>query len=286
MGGPVLSPNSTCEDVLSWLHPGNGYPVILQLVNEGYVRMQSNFIIVLKKNAPRSLENLFLLCIDDESTMAMKTLFGIRCVEVNGVISTKKDEVLRLRRNHQIWIFRTKVLACLVEGGRDVLMSDNDAMWLQDPLPDLQHIPGDILIQRGHWPHIYADPQHGVTICMGFALFRTGAEGMPVFLREMKRIIAVDGDDQYGVNIAAQNMNITWDYRNSDMRFHNSTGLGTAVVTGLPGRFQITYLPHNKYTRNCQATPVTTETIIAHCFPRTDREEAMKNATLWFLDSW
>lgn len=283
---PVLDGSSTCKDVVSWLPAKSGPTVLLQVVNKEYLRMQANFLLLMKKNSAWSKEDLFLLCLDKESVSQMATMFGIRCAEVSGVVSTKKDKAHGTRRNHQIWNFRSMVLVCLVEGGRNVLMSDNDALWLKDPLPDLQDVPGDVLIQRGHWPPEYGDTTYGVTMCMGFALFRTGGKGMSTFLRVMQRVITKIGDDQIGVNLAAQRLDIRWEYHtHSDMRYTNSSDIGIAHIHGVRGSFQVTYLPHSKYTRDCEATPITKDTVIAHCFPRYDRETAIKKADLWVLGS-
>lgn len=281
----VLGPNSTCNDVVSWLSEDASSPVLLQLVNREYLRMQGNFLLAMEKHSAFPPENIFLLCTDEDSLSFMSKKFGIRCVKVNGVVATKKDTVLGTHRNYQIWNFRTKVLACLLEEGLDVLMSDNDALWLRDPLLDLRDIPGNLLTSRGHWPPEYADPEYGTTMCMGFALFRAGGESMSTLLRILQRHVADFGDDQIGINLAAQQLRIEWKYNDhSDMRYINSTGLGSASLVGLPSRFEVTYLPHNKYTRDCDSTPISSETVVAHCFPRNHREEAIKNATLWFLD--
>lgn len=250
----------------------------IQVVNEAYLKFQQNSMIIMEKNAGFSLRSLYLLCLDKYTVSVLNGMEGVRCVEVHGVGINGKMR--------HIWQLRTNVLACLVrEGGRDVLLSDNDALWVKDPFLDLRTVGGDVLVQRGIMPVAFGDPLYGVTICMGFALFRAGGEGMSTFLDEILRAMKKVGDDQIAVNEAASRLRMQWIYSEggSDMRNHESTRVGFGVLADLPGNFTVSFLPHSKYTRNCQATPISSETIVAHCFHRESRNQEMKRANLWLL---
>lgn len=232
----------------------------------------------MKRNTVLALSSLFLLCLDKYTVSVLNGMEDVRCVEVHGVTTNNK--------RRQIWQLRTNVLACLVgTGERDVLLSDNDALWVKDPFPDLRTVEGDILVQRGNMPEALGDPRHGVTICMGFALFRAGGEGMPAFLQETLRAMKEVGDDQVAVNTAASRLHLDWIYSegDSDMRSYKSTRVGFGVVGDLPGNFTVSFLPHNKYTRNCEETPISSETIVVHCFHRTNRKREMMNANMWLV---
>lgn len=87
-------------------------------------------------------------------------------------------------------------MSCLLECSWDVLLSDNDAVWLKDPIKDLSLLEGDIIASRAPWPAKYGDPMFGVTACMGFILFRAGAEGMTEFQRIMNDFMMERKDDQ------------------------------------------------------------------------------------------
>lgn len=237
-------------------------------------------MLVMEK-AGFALSNLFLLCLDKETVSVIDGAAGdVRCVEVSGVSAQPHF--------HPIWQLRAKVLACLVgEGGRDVILSDNDALWIKSPLENLNTVEGDLVVQRGTMPARLGDPVYGVTICMGFAVFRSQSEGMPVFLDEMLRVVNKVGDDQVAVNQAARSLHMDWIYDEgvSDMRYLESTQAGYGVLTDLPGNFTVTFLPHNKYRRSC-GNPISPETFVAHCFSKYhhDREQEMKDHGVWLLD--
>lgn len=265
----------TCADAVRLIPPSAKTPLILQVVNERYLKMEENFLLLMTRNSPQRIDSVYLVCLDDESAAAMDALFGIACVRIDGVTSLQG-----------IWVIRTKVLMCLLKGGHDVLLSDNDALWLADPIPDLHAIDGDIVVQRGVVPPKYRDPVYGLTMCMGFGLFRSGGESMERFLGVMADAVNESGDDQVGLNKAASLLGLKWDYNTSrsDMRNAQSTRVGRGALMALPGDFIVALLPHNRYTRNCRKSPVSSETIVAHCFPRYGRERAMKKENLWLVD--
>lgn len=109
---------------------------------------------------------------------------------------------------------------------------------------------------------------------------------MDEFLKLMEVSVNDVGEDQTGHNEAARQLGLTWDYNEtrSDMRNFESTAVGRGVLTALPGPFVVTLLPHDKYTRHCEQTPISSKTLIAHCFPRHNRIEKMKRANLWLAD--
>ncbi|CAN0312848.1 unnamed protein product [Scytosiphon promiscuus] len=250
-------------------------PVILQIFNDDYLEMEENFLLVMRQNAPQRLGSMYLVCLDEGSASRMDALFGLPCLTIKGVTTRRI-----------LLATRVKMIVCLVQGGHDVLVSDNDALWLGDPIPDLRTIEGDMLFQRGNFPKQYRDPVHGQTLCDGFALYRAGGEGMSTFLELLTEALVDEKSDQVSHNKAASQLHLQWEYNTSrsDMRYYNSTGVGRGVLTALPGPFVVTLLPHNKYTRHCNMTPISEDTIIAHCFARQHRVALMKKANLWLVD--
>ncbi|CAN0423453.1 unnamed protein product, partial [Laminaria digitata] len=175
--------------------------------------------------------------------------------------------------------------------GYDVIMSDSDALWLGDPMDSIT-LPAvsasSIIASRGSFPYGLGE-LWGTTICMGFILFRATGASMDTFQDVMERIVLRTGDDQIAVNRAALGLGIAWD-EGSDMRYENSTGIGKGTIAGLSGGeetgpFEVTLLPHNKFTRECAATPISKETTVAHCHygkkERRVKEAWMRDANLW-----
>lgn len=251
------------------------------MVNEPYLRIQKNFILLMKQNSAMTPSNLYLLCIGKNTVRVLNDMENVRCVEVDGINPVDFTEIGRYR----LFELRTKVLRCLVvEAGLDVLMSDNDALWVKDPLPDLLSTKGDLLVQRAHWPPNLVEPIYGVTMCAGFAFYRAGSEGMPTLLDAMLRETLKNKDDQIGLIQAARQFHLEWNYDKnmSDMRQTQSTDLGFGVIADLPGNFTVVLLPQSKYTRS--KFKVSTATIVAHVFDCNYREKRMRHFNLWLVD--
>lgn len=270
---PTITMKSTCEQMVSWLSPDKQSPVLLQVVSEEYLRLQRNFFLVMQRNTAFSTKNIYLVCLDESSKRFIDANFPFRCVRAKGVPPYPG-----------VWEFRTRVMMCLVKNDFDVLMSDSDALWLRDPIPELAAIKGDLVVQRGSFPQKASEPFYGTTMCMGFALFRAGGAGMVTLLEELLRDTIKYRDDQWGINAAVIRLNIQWDYNQSrsDMRRFESTALGYGIVADLPGNFTVAYLPNSQYSRNCHKVPMLEDGVVAHCFPH-PHEPKIKRLGLWFL---
>lgn len=109
---------------------------------------------------------------------------------------------------------------------------------------------------------------------------------MELFQKAMRQNVAHSGDDQVALNSAADLLGVVWD-QSSDLRYYSSTGIGKGVVTSLPGDFTVALLPHSRYTRRCDHTPISDKTVVAHCLSRKtddDKEHWMRDAQLWNVD--
>lgn len=273
-----LTLKSSCSDVVAWI-PANRKPaIVLQVVSQSFIDVQKNFMMVMEDRSSFDRENLYLMCLDRKSTAAMKRV-GVTCVPIRRVSTLR-----------QVWVLRVHVLTCLSGTGEDVLLSDSDALWLRDPIVDMALdgvIDSDILVQRGSFPRLLGQ-KWGVTMCMGFALFRSrgGGHGMSLYQQAMKKYVLWKRDDQIALNEAAETLGVVWD-SDSDMRYLPSTEIGRGVVTGIPGgNFTIILLPHNKYTRRCDSSPISDETVIAHCRARKEggeKESWMVKANVWLV---
>lgn len=176
--------------------------------------------------------------------------------------------------------------------GYDVIMSDADALWLRDPMEYLG-LPGvrssSVVASRGNLPFNLSD-RWGATMCLGFILFRATGPGMDKLQKAMQAFVLNLGDDQIAANQAVARLGVIWD-EDSDMRLYNSTGLGRGTIENLfgeEGPFVITLLPHSAFTRQCGNTPISSETVVAHCHSRkhvVKRVSWMQEANLWLLDT-
>lgn len=103
----------------------------------------------------------------------------------------------------------------------------------------------------------------------------------------MERIVLETGDDQVAVNQAALELGIVWD-KSSDMRYRRSERFGKGTIANLSSAdgesFEVVLLPHNTFTRQCLHTPVTNETMVAHCFHA--KRAGAKTAWMQKLNLW
>ena len=273
------SGNSTCSDWTSWIPPRTDPAIIMQVVSEGYLPVQKNFIALIEANSGFTRENIFLICLDEESEREV-ALMGIRCAPLS--VGGWKDG-LRF-----VWQLRVRVLSCLLEAGHSVILSDSDALWLKDPTLDfdLPEVRGSsIVASRGSFPGELGG-QWGSTLCMGFIFFRAGP-GVNTVLVDMERLVMKLGDDQKAINYALDGLGIEWDMA-SDMRYILSTDFGKGTVAGLDqGAFHVTLLPHNKYTRKCDQVSIGADTAVAHCHSKKQGPSKiawMREENLWVVD--
>lgn len=173
-------------------------------------------------------------------------------------------------------------------------MSDADALWLADPMQDFAAPPmvnSSIVASRGSFPE-KLHKQWGSTICMGFILFRTTANGaMSEFLDKLEQLVIEHGDDQVAVNSAASDLGIEWNKQGGDMRYKESQWLGFGTIDSLTddqGRpFSVTLLPHTTYTRQCKSTPLSGMTVVAHCLSKKKagaKIDWMRENGLWSVE--
>lgn len=186
-------PTATCSELMAWVPPRVKPAVVLQLVSRGYWKMQRNFIRLMETNSVFTRQNLYLICMDHESTVALGEL-GIRCMSL---------EETRNFDHHYLWKLRAHMLSCFLKAGYDVIVSDSDALWLDDPMKILsspEARASSLVASRGKYPFTLAK-EWGSTMCMGFALFRATGTGMERFQHILQRIVLETGDDQVGYDI-------------------------------------------------------------------------------------
>lgn len=279
-----LQPKSTCTDWIAWTPPLRRPAVIVQVVTNDYIEIERNFIEQMETNSNFVRYHLYALCMDAESVEATK-LMGFQCVPVINWPRNNSSDVDTWKSYSLIWILRTRALSCLLEFGHDVIVSDSDALWMHNPmkdfnLPDVRQ--SSIVASRGSFP-FELGKQWGTTLSMGFAFFRSSAS-MLVYVRLVQRLVLDTGDDQKALNNAASELGIVWDKR-SDMRYEESTEFGRGTIQNVAGNgFNVTLLPHNRYTRRCSKPLLTHEIVVVHCSTPKDWEAKvswMKKAGLW-----
>lgn len=281
-GPSPITNNSTCGEWASWVPPRTDPALVMQVVSEDYIDLERNFMRLMELNSVFTRHNMYLMCMDNASVDIFASL-GIRCVPLSA---------LPFNSIHDVWKTRVRALSCLVVEGYDVIMSDADALWLRDPMEyfDLPSVRSSSMVaSRGSLPFSLSN-RWGATLCLGFILFRAAGPIMDKIQRYIQHFVSRIADDQIAVNKAVGRVGVTWD-KESDMRLVDSTGLGRGTIKRLrsdDGPFVITLLPHSAFTRDCRSTPISNETVVAHCHSRKKvgrRVSWMHEANLWLMDN-
>lgn len=113
VGLPKITSNATCAEWTAWMPPRSDPAVVMQVVSKDYLKLQRNFIRLMEKNSDFTRENLYLMCLDDESYRAFHGGMGIRCLPLTSL--------LRNNNRKQIFTLRVQVVSCLVSISMNVV---------------------------------------------------------------------------------------------------------------------------------------------------------------------
>lgn len=155
---------------------------------------------------------------------------------------------------HQLWHHRLVVLRELCAHGIDVIHSDNDAMWLRNPIPDFfSGDADDLVVSQGTvWPDDVLLRQ-GFVLCCGLFYLRSNNATVGL-LDAMLRDIVTTNDDQISLNRLISAM-VTWDttltapyhfmFRGHRVMCSETPIRGRCRNSGL----SVTLLPHHLFQR-------------------------------------
>ena len=145
------------------------------------------------------LETVVVLALDAD-VHAVLELHGATSVLVD-----QSTEGAGLRQRDFVWLARMELAQALLrDGGVDVLMSDIDAHWLNDPLPVVRrHVAmgAHIVSSRAtRWPTEQA-AKWGAVLCMGFVYVRSAPQSVAFIERVVDGMrVSERPDDQVTVN--------------------------------------------------------------------------------------
>ena len=166
------------------------------------------------------------------------------CREGASLVSDEAAATVRRQRHALLFQMRMRLLHHFAARGREVVLSDVDAMWLRDPLKELRAVGADVVAQRGSHPKLLAK-RWGATACMGFVYVKGGPHVMP-FLSDAVRLADEVGDDQEGFNTALVNSDVVW--QRAKLEYDTSNAVDVGITSE---RFRVALLPHTKYRRLC-----------------------------------
>lgn len=110
-GPSAITNEATSGEWASWIPPRTDPAVVMQVVSEGYVDLEKNFLRLMELNSAFTCQHLFLICLDDAPVPIVASL-GIHCIPVG---------TLEFHSHTDMWKTRVRVVSCLVMEGYDVI---------------------------------------------------------------------------------------------------------------------------------------------------------------------
>lgn len=169
-------------------------PVTLVFADRGYVEVLLNWLVAADVHGTRPV-----VCALDDPLDQWLSRKGIPSVRVpwDGTVPG-------------IWETRLRVLRHLLAEGVDLIHSDADAVWMEDPRPDVA-AGGDLVASQGTvWPPD-ALAAMGAVVCCGFFGLRA-TDGTRALLDDVWGRLGEDPirDDQAALNRALAAAGATW----------------------------------------------------------------------------
>lgn len=239
---------------------------VLLFIDSTYFSLFHNWVAHYNSSCRGHLQALELACMDARVSRNLHSLkMGLRCSKAfNATVSEKSSTDMS-----RVWMKRVQILSNVLSSGRDVLLSDTDAIWKRDPFLHLsQHAGAHIVASRGWFPHDLAN-QWGSTLCMGFIYFRSNPLTQ-TFVRLLAQHMESSGDeadDQLSLNLLLEQLQVHWPesmhstYRTQAHTTHlsllsppspspPSSPLSSFNSADL---LEVTLLPEQFFLRNCYA---------------------------------
>eukprot|EP01062_Namystynia_karyoxenos_P067194 TRINITY_DN6108_c0_g1_i2.p1 TRINITY_DN6108_c0_g1~~TRINITY_DN6108_c0_g1_i2.p1 ORF type:complete len:471 (+),score=124.22 TRINITY_DN6108_c0_g1_i2:80-1492(+) len=201
-----------------------------------------------------------------------------------------------------LWVRRTRLVAALLDKGVSVVLSDVDAVWVKDPLPQIFGTEfgqeADIAATRGKFPPEISKKLGGAAACLGFTAFRAGDQTAEFVRRGMLVHTEYWGDDQKGLNYALLATGTHWE---GDMTYETNEAAAWGFIEdesprGVAGkaapspmhwstiqdpnkyispdpgmgpglRLRVLLLPHRRFQRVCAEDAAgNPDTAVMHCY--------------------
>lgn len=154
-----------------------------------------------------------------------------------------------------LWLIRVQVIKLLIDHGYPVLHTDADAVWLGDPMPDIDALAEcEIIASQGTvWPYDALEAM-GIVVCCGFFALRPSERTSALLVDVIRRLRrAPRSDDQAAFNQALVERGMHWDLpepttavtvHDREIQLFAATAYGKDHLG-----VRAALLPHTKYQR-------------------------------------
>ena len=170
-----------------------------------------------------------------------------------------------------LWALRVKLLQGLATTFPclDLLFTDLDALWLQDPhaaiLSSPRHRQSDIIASRGKFPPVCSLTAKD-TACFGFIYFRNSI-ALRELLSKVDRAMPQNGnDDQHALNcVLAKDYELVLSNSWQTLKDGNKVGSYRSSKLGNSTNITISLLPYSQVIRQCKSSAMAKRAVVAHC---------------------
>eukprot|EP01031_Cornospumella_fuschlensis_P025336 gene25336-30595_t len=188
---------------------GQNHKVLLFL-DSGYFDIFHNWYLryaAVCGDSKEVIERLTIVCIDKETSNMLLPL-KLTCsadfsADMQASMPKAFEEMMRERDNrplvnhrgrkivrHLIWMKRLEIVSVLLQRGEDVLLSDLDAIWLQNPYPDISaHLQAgsSVISSRATFPEEISRVW-GRSLCMGFIYLKSDKFSQHLLLQTLEHM--------------------------------------------------------------------------------------------------
>lgn len=190
-------PQSVVEEIKSF---SPNELIIISFTEKNYRFVALNWVKFISR---LNIKNYVIVSLDKVSEQELKK------ESVNTVLYELADPVSPIGN---LWKLRMNVIEQLITSGHSVLLSDLDAVWCKNPVPDYIDKNPNYDIISSIADHKKAFPQKvanrfGFTLCMGFIYIKTSEGSIKFFNKVTKELHRYNNNDQVTVNMLLKESN-------------------------------------------------------------------------------
>jgi hypothetical protein len=193
--------------------------------------------------------------------------------------------------HQRLWLIRGIVVKKLLIIGYDVILTDSDAIWLQNPFPFLNQFPSsDIIASRASFPEEVYE-RLGATLCMGFVYFQTNPAVITLWTSIVDEMVKnKQPDDQRTLNIFMMRQGLHFTRK---LNYRKNYVDDTGSFRYEKYSYNLTFLSQNRFRRVCELNHgrLIYSSVVVHC-SSSAKEMSLKqlgiaNLGLWrLIDRW
>ena len=261
--------------------------VCVTFISQEYLRVGLYWLGAIQR---LQLSNVLVIA-GDEATSAALTARGVACVRAD--LGAEPGDPSYRNASGFTWkgfglaTVKLPVVRFLLAQGYDVVLSDVDALWLQDPLPHCRGL-ADIAFQRACYFPAALVQAWGLTVCSGFVYWRATPRTIS-FLDSCVNESRQVQDDQIALNLALVEADAVWPHLElgtdasawhpgatpEDIRASFAT-MARRPLRGWTRRYglDLLALPHHQFWRHSLVPATLSEMVVCH--PNSPKDELGK----------